>query len=111
MKIAIVAPSFGQIGGPEIFTQNLANELSKKGIDVVLFAPGDWQTLIKHIPTIEKSLWNMKNFKKQSKKERVDLRITSQIKVLDYEKEFDLIHLNSQKYACMVAEKSKNLLF
>jgi len=106
-RIAVVAPAFGDTGGPEVATMQLVNSLIKKGVDVTLFAPGDWKTKAKHIVTLEKSLWNMADFKKQSAEERRDLIISSQMKVLDYQDNFDLIHLNVQKYAYLVAKKAK----
>lgn len=106
-RIAIVAPSFGPIGGPEVVVKNLTDALLKKGIDVTLFAPADWKTKAKHITTLPQSLWNMKDFKKQTEKVRRNLIISSQVKVLNFQNQFDLIHLHSQTYAYCVAENTE----
>jgi hypothetical protein len=66
IRVALVAPSFGDTGGPEIAVQNLADAFFELGVDVTLFAPADWKTRTKHIPTLKQSLWNMKNFTKQN---------------------------------------------
>lgn len=102
----MVAPPFGDTGGPEIVTQILTDELLKIGVDVTLFAPADWKTEAKHIPTLKKSLWNMDDFSKHDKITRRNLIISSQVKVLNYQKSFDLIHLHSQRYAYVIAKNS-----
>jgi glycosyltransferase involved in cell wall biosynthesis len=102
IRVAIVAPPFGSIGGPEVVAQNLTDALLKKGIDVTLFAPKDWKTKAKLIPTLEKSLWNIKNFSKQPVRVRNNMIISSQVKILSYQKDFDIIHLHSQGYAYAV---------
>jgi glycosyltransferase involved in cell wall biosynthesis len=107
IRIAVVAPSFGPWGGPEVMVQNLTEALVQKEIDVTLFAPGDWKTSAKLAPTLPKSLWNMKDFDKQSEKTRRNLIIESQIKVLFHEKTIDLIHLHSQRYAYLIGKFSK----
>lgn len=101
-KIAIVAPPFGQSGGPEVVTQNLAEALTKLGHDVTLFAPGDWKTNVRHIPTLDKSIWNMNS---DEKEELLDLRVKSQTAVVEYSQNFDLIHFNSQRYAYIAAKE------
>ncbi len=106
IKIAIVAPPFGNTGGPEVVVKNLTDALLKKGIDVTLFAPGDWKTKAKLVPTLKKSLWNIKNFTSQKPKARRNLIILSQIRVLLYQKKFDIIHLHSQSFAYVVAKLS-----
>ncbi|HLM83856.1 MAG TPA: glycosyltransferase [Candidatus Bathyarchaeia archaeon] len=106
LRIAIVAPPFGPWGGPEVLVQNLTEALVKKGVDVTLFAPRDWKTSAKHIPTLEKSLWNMKNFADQSTKIRRNLIIESQLKVLFSKKKFDIIHFHSQRYAYLIGKFS-----
>lgn len=103
----MVAPSFGEIGGPEIIVKNLTNALLKKGVDVTLFAPADWHTPARHISTLPKSLWNMKNFKDQTQYVRRNLIIDGQIKVLQYQNDFDIIHLHQQRYAYVVGKNSK----
>lgn len=104
----MIAPPFGDTGGPEIAVQNLVNAFSKmKEIDVTLFAPGDWKTKAKLIPTLNKSLWNTTDFKKQTPRERANLIIHSQLKFLEYEKRFDLIHTNSQPFAYLAGKLSK----
>jgi glycosyltransferase involved in cell wall biosynthesis len=107
LRIAMVAPPFGETGGPEVVVKNLTEALVKKGIDVTLFAPGDWSTTAKHVHTLPKSLWNMKNFKNQTDIERRNLIIISQHCVLKYQKEFDIIHLHSQRYAASVSQLSE----
>lgn len=97
LKIAIVAPPFGENGGPEVVSKNLAEALQKEGVEVTLFAPGDWHTTVKHVATLEKSIWNMSSIEKRGKIEQ--LRIDSQMKVIEYADEFDLIHFNCQRYA------------
>jgi glycosyltransferase involved in cell wall biosynthesis len=106
MKVAVVSPPFGDTGGPEVVTQNLTNALLEKGIDVTLFAPADFKTKAKHISTLPQSLWNMTDFNKQSKAERKKLVIQSQTEVLKHQNDFDIIHLNSQKYANLVSSNS-----
>jgi len=107
IKVAMVAPPFGSTGGPEVVVHNLTEALLKKGIDVTLFAPADWKTRAKHISTLKKSLWNMKDFSKQDEFTRRNYIISSQIKVLAYQDEFDIIHLHSQRYAYCVAANLK----
>lgn len=107
LKVAIVAPPFGDTGGPEVVVQNLTNALLDRGVDVTLFAPADWKTRAKHIPTLEKSLWNMPEFKKQTKRGRINLVIASQLKVINYQSQFDLVHLHSSSYAYAVAKLLK----
>lgn len=99
IRIAMVAPPFGEIGGPEVMVQSLTEALLKKGVDVTLFAPADWKTKAKHIPTLLQSLWNMKNFSKHTDIVRGNLIVASQVKVLVYENNFDIIHLHSQRHA------------
>lgn len=107
LRIALVAPPFGSTGGPETVVQNLVEALLEKGADVTLFAPADWKTPAKHIPTLEKSLWNMKDFKRQSIRVRSNLIVLSQMKVINFQNDFDIIHLHSQRYAFVVAKLSK----
>jgi glycosyltransferase involved in cell wall biosynthesis len=104
IRVAMVAPPFGETGGPEILTQSLTNALLDKGIDVTLFAPADWKTKAKHVPTLKQSLWNMRGFKEQSKVVRSNLIVSSQMKVIKYENNFDLIHLHSARYAAAVKQ-------
>ncbi|MEI8343934.1 MAG: glycosyltransferase [Candidatus Moraniibacteriota bacterium] len=107
MRIAMVAPPFGDTGGPEIVTQNLTDALLTLGVKVTLFAPADWKTQARHVVSLEKSIWNMKNLQALSSKEFRQLKISSQEKVLAFQKEFDIIHLHSQRYALGVCEKAK----
>lgn len=107
IKVAMVAPPFGEIGGPEVVVKNLTDALLERKIDVTLFAPADWKTKAKHIPTLEKSLWNMENFKKQTRRSRINLIIESLIKVLFYQDQFDLIHIHSSAYAYNIGRFSK----
>jgi glycosyltransferase involved in cell wall biosynthesis len=107
LRVALVAPPFGETAGPEVVVKNLAEELVKKGIEVTLFAPGDWKTDMEHVPTLSESLWNMKDFKKQTERVRINLILASQVKVLNYQEKFDLIHLNSQRFAYTVAANAR----
>ncbi|MEI7621565.1 MAG: glycosyltransferase [Candidatus Moraniibacteriota bacterium] len=107
VRIAMIAPPFGDTGGPEIVTQNLTDALLKLGVDVTLFAPADWNTQAKKIASLEKSIWNMKNRNELSAKEFRQLKISSQEKVLAFQQDFDIIHLHSQRYALGVCEKAK----
>lgn len=102
MKVAIVAPPFGENGGPEVVSKNLAEALSSEGVDVTLFAPEDWHTSVPHIPTLKKSIWNMK---KDEKKDIEKLRIDSQMKVVEFANEFDIIHFNCQSHSQYAAKK------
>lgn len=106
MKIAIVAPPFGDTGGPEVATSNLVNALVDKGIDVTYFAPKDFKTKAKHVHTLYKSIWNMPDFQSQTRIVRRNYIIASQTKVLSAVDGFDLIHLNTQKYAYCVGAGS-----
>lgn len=103
MKIALVAPAFGQTGGPEVVVQNLAQAFSSMKVDFTLFTPGDWKSNHHFVPTIPQSLWNMENFSEQSEWERRNLIFGSQTAVLRCQDEFDLIHLHSQRSAYAVA--------
>lgn len=108
IRVAVVAPPFGDTGGPEVVVQNLTDALVERGdVDVTLFAPADWKTKAKHIPTLEKSLWNMKDFKNQTTAVRSNLIISSQVKILSYQDGFDIVHLHSQKNAYAVAKNLK----
>lgn len=98
----MVAPPFGDTGGPEVVVQNLTDALLEKEMEVTLFAPGDWHTNAKHISTLPQSLWNMKYFSRQTQTTRRNLIIASQIQVLNYQQKFDIVHLHSQRYAAGV---------
>ncbi|NTW26739.1 MAG: glycosyltransferase family 4 protein [Candidatus Moranbacteria bacterium] len=105
LRIAIVAPPFGDTGGPEVVTQNLTDAFLNMGVDVTLFAPADWNTRAKHIPTLGKSIQNMT---KAEKSDISKLRIESQMKVVEFAENFDIIHFHSQREAASVANKIKN---
>lgn len=109
IRVALIAPPFGEIGGPEVVVKNLAEALSKKSIiDLTLFSPADWNIQgIKRINTLKKSLWNMKDFQKQTSRERRNLIVYSQLKVILFEKNFDIIHSNSQAYAYLIAKLTR----
>lgn len=107
LRIAMIAPPFGDTGGPEVVTQNLTDALLELGQEVTLFAPMDWKTKATHIPTLRKSLWNMKNLEKRTIEVRRNYIISSQIAVLGYQGSFDIIHLHSQRYAYSVAKNTK----
>ncbi|MFZ5982142.1 MAG: glycosyltransferase, partial [Patescibacteria group bacterium] len=107
IRIAMVAPPFGANGGPEVVVQNLTEALRALGVDVTLFAPGDWNVGVSHRITIKKSLWNMGGFEKQDEKVRRNYIISTQVAVLSNQNAFDLIHLHSQRYAFSVAKNSK----
>lgn len=104
IRVAMVAPPFGSTGGPEVVVQNLTDELLKLGVDVTLFAPADWETKAKHIPILEKSIWNMEGVNSLSERSLRNYRIASQNKVLTLQNNFDVIHLHSQRYAYTVAK-------
>ncbi len=106
LSVAIVAPPFGEASGPEVVAKDIAEALQKEGIDVTLFAPGDWKTDVKHIPTLEKSIWNMTLAEKRGKIEA--LRIKNQMKIVEYVDKFDIIHFHCQKYSPLAAEKIVN---
>lgn len=106
IRIAMIAPPFGEDGGPEVLVKHLTNALLKIGIDVTLFAPADWKTKAKHVPTLSRSLWNMADFKEQTSRVRNDLIISSQVKILAYQKDFDIIHLNSNNLAYAIASNA-----
>lgn len=106
IRVAMVAPPFGEDGGPEVLVKQLTNALLKIGVDVTLFAPADWKTKAKHIPTLSQSLWNMADFKKQTRRVRNNFIVSSQVKVLTYQKSFDIIHLNSQGIAYVVGSNA-----
>lgn len=106
MKIAVICAPFGEMGGPELTTIQLADSLTEKGVDVTLFAPADFPTKATLVPTLEKSFWKMKGLKEMTTFEKRNLFISSQIKILSQQDNFDLIHISSQRYAYAV---SKNL--
>ncbi len=107
LKLAMVAPPFGITGGPEQVVYNLVEELVKLKVDVTLFAPADWTSSAKHVPTLPQSMWNMPNLGELTNAEKHQLITLSQQKVLKYQKNFDLIHLHSQRHVCPVAAKTK----
>lgn len=98
IKIAMIAPPFGPTGGPEVVVRHLTEALVKLGADVTLFAPADWKTSARHIPTLPKSLWAMKNFKKQTPLERKSLIVSGQIKALEHQEDFDILHFHQQRH-------------
>ena len=85
----MVAPLFGDTGGPEVVVQNLTNALLKKGVNVTLFAPADWKTKAKHIPTLQKSLWKMEDFKNLTQIMIRNYIAAAHAKVLNHQNEFD----------------------
>lgn len=98
----MIAPIFGDNGGPGVMVQNLTDALVEKGVDMTLFAPADWKTKARLVPTLKKSLKRMKNYKKFTKLMRNAYLNFSQIKVLKYERDFDIIHLHLQSFAYAV---------
>lgn len=104
MRIAIVSAPFGQTGGPELTATQLADALAEKGVDVSLFAPADFTTKARLVPTLNQSLLQMKDLKDMSTFEKRNLVISSQIKVINHQDEFDLIHISSQRYGYAVAK-------
>lgn len=104
IRIAMIAPPFGQEGGPEVVCKHLTNALAKKGMDITLFAPADWKTDAKHISTLPKSLWQMPDFKKQTDVFRRNLIFTSQLEIIKYQNNFDVIHLHAHRSAYAVAK-------
>ncbi|OGI25591.1 MAG: hypothetical protein A3J76_05955 [Candidatus Moranbacteria bacterium RBG_13_45_13] len=107
LRVAIVAPVFGDTGGPEVVVQNLTNALLKKGVDVTLFAPTDWKTEARHISTLEKSLWRMQNFKDLTQIMIRNYIAAAHVKVLNHQNEFDVIHLHLQRHAYAIAANVK----
>lgn len=108
MRIAIVAPPFGLVGGPEIMVRNLTRNLMALGVNVTLFAPSDWPSLgVSHISTLPQSLWNMPGFRQQNQWVRRNLHMAAQTKVLSYQDEFDLIHLHVPRFAYAVSAAAK----
>lgn len=101
LKVAVIAPVFGEIGGPEISTIDLVSALVDKGIDVTLFAPADWtiSKQVKHVHTLEQSLWNMTDFKDHTRSERTNLIFSALFTFFSYQDQFDIVHLSAQKYA------------
>ncbi|EKE20307.1 MAG: glycosyl transferase group 1 [uncultured bacterium] len=104
LSIAMVAPPFGDTGGPEVAVLNLAEALEKAGAEVTLFAPGDWHTSVKHVATLPKSIWNMK---KEEKLEIDSLRMQSQMLVVEQSDNFDIVHFHCQRFSHFAAEKIK----
>jgi len=107
ISVAMVAPPFGDTGGPEVVVQNLTDAFLKIGIDVTLYAPADWKTRAKHKVTLKESIWSMKDRGALNNKEFRELKISSQESVLRDQNNFDLIHLHSQRYAAAIAKKTK----
>lgn len=107
IRVAMVAPPFGETGGPEVMIKNLSQALAEQEVAVTLFAPADWKTNLPHIPTLPQSLWSMKDFESQSPVMRRNLIVDSQIKVLTHQDKFDIIHLHSNRYAYIVASNSR----
>lgn len=107
IKVAMIAPVFGDTGGPEVMVRNLTDALLKKGVDVTLFAPADWNTKAKLIPTLEQSLRRRKDFQKLTKLMKKSYVIASQIKVLNFQENFDIIHLHLQSHAYAVCTNVK----
>lgn len=103
MRVAIIAPIFGENGGPELGTLQLADALVEEGIDVTLFAPEKFSTRAKLHPVVSKSLWSLPDFAAQTEQERANIIIGSQIEVLFHQDEFDIIHISSQRYAYSIA--------
>ena len=107
LRVAMVAPVFGDTGGPEVVVQNLTDALLKKGIAVTLFAPADWKTKARHIPTLKESLWRMKSFKYLTQIMIRNYIAAAHAKVLNHQNEFDVIHLHLQRHAYAVAANVK----
>lgn len=98
MRIAIIAPPFGEIGGPELTTIQLADALIEAGVNVSLFAPANFTTKAKIVPTLDKGILNMQGVAEMSTFEKRNLIISSQMKILPLQDSFDLIHISSQRY-------------
>jgi len=104
MRIAIVSLSYSPTNGPELTAVQLGEALQAKKIDVTLFAPANWTTLIKkHIPTVSQDLWSMPDFPEQTPIERRNFILSNLIKVLAYQDDFDLVHIGYQTYAYAIA--------
>lgn len=107
LRVAMVAPVFGDTGGPEVVVQNLTDALLKKGVAVTLFAPADWKTKARHIPTLKKSLWRMKNFGDLTQIMIRNYIVAAHCRVLNYQNEFDVVHLHLQRHAYPVCANVK----
>lgn len=103
IRVAIISAPFGKTGGPELTTIQLADALVDLGVDVTMFAPGDFKTKAKLVPTMKKSLWNMKNISKMTDFQKKNIFISSQVKALSFQDDFDIIHISSQRYSYAVA--------
>lgn len=103
MRVAIVSPVFGETGGPELGTIQLADALADAGIDVTLFAPADFATRARIHPILPVGLWSMPDFKEQTEQERANLIISSQFEVVCHQHEYDIVHLSSQRYAYSIS--------
>lgn len=104
ITVAMVAPPFGDTGGPEIVTQNLTDALLELGVEVTLFAPGDWKTRARQVVTLEKSIQNMNQ---EEKKNIAKLRADSQGRVVEFADNFDIVHFHSQRDSANIAKKIK----
>lgn len=98
LRVAIIAPPFGEIGGPELTTIQLADALVANGVSVSLFAPANFTTQAKIVPTMDQGLSTMSGLADMSIFERRNLIISSQIKILALQDDFDIIHISSQRY-------------
>lgn len=107
MKVALICAPFGEMGGPELTTIQLANSLAEKGVDVTLFAPADFSTKARLIPSLEESFWKMKDLSNMTIFEKRNLFISSQVKILSQQHNFDIVHISSQRYAYAVAKNLK----
>jgi len=102
MKVAMITPWFGPTGGPELTTAQLADALVEKGIDITLFAPADFKTKAKLVPTLEKSLLSMDDLPEMTTHEKRNLAISSQVRILVEQDDYDIIHFQPQRYAYAV---------
>lgn len=105
MRVAIVAPVFGETGGPELSTIQLADALIDLGVDVTLFAPADFSTRAKLHPILPSSLWSLPKFSEQTEEERRDLILDSQSIVIQHQDKYDIVHLSSQRYAYAITKQ------
>jgi glycosyltransferase involved in cell wall biosynthesis len=98
MRIAIVAPPFGESSGPEYITRVLFEALVAMGSDVTLFAPADWAVKGRHVATLPQSI---RSIGKLSTYKEKNLIAASQVKILS-SNDFDIVHLQSKSYAYAV---------
>jgi len=92
LRIAVVSPPMLPVppvtyAGTERVVAALVDELDRRGHQVTLFAPGDSQTSVELVPTIERSLWSQGHHGDVSAFMNLTLA-----KVWEHHERFDIIH-------------------